>query len=387
MRERIMIVEDERIIAFDLQKCLENSGYTVAAIAATGEQAITIAAEIHPDLVLMDVMLKGKMSGIDAAAEISSRLNIPIVYLTAYSDAANLQKAKMTQPFGYIVKPFVESQLITTIEIALSKHQTELVIRKALEQEKEKIKIKSNFVSIVSHEFRNPLSNISTCTDLLMNYGHKLTDAKKNEYMSHIQTSVKHLDDLLSDVLLMSKAEVVTCQFKPAPLDLENFAKNLVAQMQLNASQMHNITLTIHSGATPGNLSFLPQKKQFPYLDEKLLRHILTNLLSNAIKYSPQGGTVSLEIFCLSGEVIFRIQDEGIGIPEADQENLFSSFQRGSNVGSIPGNGLGLAIVKNYVDLHGGEISVASKVGVGTTFIVSLPLNSAGERKCFYEER
>lgn len=375
MQEKILIVEDERIIAFDIKNCLENSGYTVSAIAATGEQAIKNAAELHPDLVLIDVMLKGNMSGIEAAAEISSRFNIPIVYLTAYSDAANLQKLRMTQPFGYIVKPFVEPQLITTIEIALNRHQAELVIRKALEQEKENIKIKSNFVSIISHEFRNPLSNISTCTDLLMNYGHQLTEGKRNEYMYHIQHSVKQLDGLLSDVLLIGKAEVATSQFKPAPLDLETFSKNLVAEMRLNASEHHRIILKIHSGCPQENLQLLSLKNQLPRLDEKLLRHILINLLSNAIKYSPQGGKVDLEIFCLPTEMIFRIQDEGIGIPAADQDNLFSSFQRGSNVGNIPGNGLGLAIVKNYVDLHGGEISVASKVGVGTTFIVSLPLH------------
>jgi signal transduction histidine kinase len=97
-------------------------------------------------------------------------------------------------------------------------------------------------------------------------------------------------------------------------------------------------------------------------------------LLAKAIKYSPDGGTVRFDLFFIQEEVIFRIQDEGIGIPEADQENLFTSFQRGGNVGKIPGNGLGLAIVKHYVDLHGGEINFASKVGVGTTFIVNLPI-------------
>ncbi|AFY31511.1 ATP-binding protein [Calothrix sp. PCC 7507] len=380
MKEKILVVEDERIIAFDIKNCLEKSGYTVPAIAAYGEQAIAKAGEFHPDLVLIDVMLKGNMSGIEAAAEISSRFNIPIIYLTAYSDASNLQKAKITQPLGYILKPFVETQLITTIEIALSRHQAEVVIREALVQEQEKRKIKSNFVSMVSHEFRNPLSNISTCTELLANHSHRLNEAKKDEYLHHIQNSVKQLDRLLSDVLLMGKAETVTSQLNPAPVDLENFCQNLVKEIQLSASEYHNIIFTIHSKnlnledhSTGQNLQLLTQNQQMLYLDEKLLRHILTNLLGNAIKYSPAGGTVRFEIFCVQGEVIFRIEDEGIGIPEADQENLFNSFQRGSNVGKIPGNGLGLAIVKNYVDLHGGEISVVSKVGFGTTFIVSLP--------------
>lgn len=388
MREKILVVEDERIIAFDIKVSLEKSGYTVPAIVSSGEQAIEKAAEFLPDLVLIDVMLKGNISGIEAAAQISSRFNIPVVYLTAYSDINNLQKAKITQPFGYIFKPFAETQLIATIEIALNKHQAEMVIRGALEQEKENRKIKSNFVSMVSHEFRNPLSNIFTCTELLANYSHQLNETKKSEYINHIQNSVKYLDNLLSDVLLMGKAEIATFQFKPAPIDLENFCQNLVTEIKLSASEHHNIIFAIQSdrsvnacdkhlitedSSTAQNLQLLTKTKQLPYLDEKLLRHILTNLLVNAIKYSPQGGTVHFEVFCMQEEVIFRVQDEGIGIPEADQENLFTSFNRGSNVDKIPGNGLGLAIVKNYVDLHGGEISFASKIGLGTTFIVSLP--------------
>lgn len=97
-------------------------------------------------------------------------------------------------------------------------------------------------------------------------------------------------------------------------------------------------------------------------------------MLTNAVKYSPNGETVKFDLFCLQEEAIFRIQDKGIGIPYTDQEELFNEFHRCRNVGKIPGNGLGLSIVKQYVDLHGGDISFVSKEGVGTTFIVSIPL-------------
>jgi signal transduction histidine kinase len=110
-------------------------------------------------------------------------------------------------------------------------------------------------------------------------------------------------------------------------------------------------------------------------MDERLLRHILSNLLSNAIKYSPQAGSVRFNLICQHGEAIFHIQDEGIGIPVADQVQLFDSFHRASNVGTISGTGLGLAIVKKSVDLHGGKITVQSEVGVGTTFTVTLPFS------------
>lgn len=179
MKERILVVEDERIIAYDIKDCLEKSGYIVPAIIAYGKQAIEKVAELQPDLVLMDVMLKGDMNGIEAAEQIVTRFNIPIIYLTAYSDESTLQKAKLTQPFGYILKPFEETQLITTVEIALNKYRTEAVMREALEKEKEMRELNSRFVSMVSHEFRNPLTTIFTSTELLANYGDLLTEEKK----------------------------------------------------------------------------------------------------------------------------------------------------------------------------------------------------------------
>ncbi len=105
--------------------------------------------------------------------------------------------------------------------------------------------------------------------------------------------------------------------------------------------------------------------------------HILTNLLSNSINNSPEGGTAQFDLVCTAREAIFRITDNGIGIPAEYLPQLFESFQRASNVGTIQGTGLGLAIVKKAVDLHGGTIAVESQVGVGTTFTVRLPLQTS----------
>jgi signal transduction histidine kinase len=371
MKAKILVVEDEVIIATDIKDCLEKSGYNVPAVAAYGEQALEKVAELHPDLVLMDVMLKGDMNGIEAAEKILDNFNIPVVYLSAYSDQKTLQKAKTTQPFGYILKPFEETQLITTIEIAINRYQAEIAVLQALKKEKEMREIKSRFISMVSHEFRNPLSTILTSTELLSNHNHQLNASKRHEYINHIQNAVKHLNNLLNDVLVIGKAEEYKLEFNPAPLNLEEFCQNLAAEMQICASDKHQIIFKCQCRCTPPDKA-KPQVK-LPWFDEKLLRQILTNLLANAVKYSPQGGTVSFDLFCEKNEVIFRISDEGIGIPPADQENLFESFHRATNVGRIPGTGLGLSIVKHYVELHGGEITFASKVGVGTTFIVTLP--------------
>ncbi len=120
---KILVVEDENIVALEIKKRLQKLGYIVPGVASTGEDAIIKAEGILPDLVLMDIMLKGEIDGIQAAGEIRSRFNIPVIYLTAYSDEETLERAKLTEPYGYILKPFEEDDLRTTIEIALYRHQ------------------------------------------------------------------------------------------------------------------------------------------------------------------------------------------------------------------------------------------------------------------------
>ncbi|MBU7029720.1 MAG: PAS domain S-box protein [Theionarchaea archaeon] len=127
----ILVVEDERIVAEDIQKSLQNLGYTILAVVSSGEKAIQKARGENPDLVLMDIVLKGEMDGIEAAERIYSQFNIPVVYLTAYADEKKLQRAKVTEPYGYLLKPFEERGLHTTIEMALYKHRMEKKVRES----------------------------------------------------------------------------------------------------------------------------------------------------------------------------------------------------------------------------------------------------------------
>ncbi len=129
---KVMIVEDESIVAKDIQNRLKRLGYTVVNIVSSGEEAIRKAAETQPDLVLMDIVLKGDIDGIQAAREINTLFNIPVVYLTAYADESTIQRAKITEPFGYILKPFHVKELHSAIQIALYKHE----IEKKLKEEK-----------------------------------------------------------------------------------------------------------------------------------------------------------------------------------------------------------------------------------------------------------
>ena len=122
---RILIVEDEHIVAMGIKRMLKGLGYTVTGVASSGEDAISKAESTFPDLVLMDIMLKGELDGVEAAKEIIERFDVPVVYLTAYSDSTILERVKKTGPSGYIVKPFDEKDLHSNIEIALHRYRKE----------------------------------------------------------------------------------------------------------------------------------------------------------------------------------------------------------------------------------------------------------------------
>lgn len=132
-KTRIMVVEDESIVAMDIKTSLQNMGYEVPAIVSSGNDAITKAEETRPDLVLMDIVLRGKLNGIDAAGQIRSRYNIPVIYLTAYADDKILEQAKVTEPFGYIIKPFHDKELHSAIKMALYKHGMEKKLKESQE--------------------------------------------------------------------------------------------------------------------------------------------------------------------------------------------------------------------------------------------------------------
>jgi signal transduction histidine kinase len=246
-------------------------------------------------------------------------------------------------------------------EIA-ERQRLEEELRNALIKEKELSELKSNIISVVSHEYRTPLATILSSSELLQHYSHKWTEEKKQLHFKRIQSSVHHLTQLISDVLLLNKAEAGKLDFNPAALNLVAFCRELVEELQLTLKTQHSISFLCLGSEMEASL------------DEKLLRQLLTNLLSNAIKYSPEGGNIQFDLIYENESITFRIQDRGIGIPIKDQAQLFDAFYRSSNVGTIAGTGLGLAIVKRCVDFHKGHIALESEVGVGTTFTVTLPL-------------
>ena len=492
---KILVVEDEVIVARTIASQLSQLGYIVTGKASSGKAAIHQASETQPDLILMDIVIKGDIDGITTASYIHEELDIPIIFLTAYGDEHTLERAKVTQPFGYIVKPFTIKDLRIAIEIALLKHKLECELREsrdqlatllnsmsdaviatneqgiitfinpaaekitgwqetealgsniseiikmidevtgeiienpvikvlrqqqtlhlreftslitkngtklpignsasllrrrsheisgvvlvlwdlserrqreyleqALKKEQELNHLKSLFISTVSHEFRNPLSVIQTAVELIEIQGNNLTEVKRNKYLTRIYGAVESMEKLMKDVLFMGKAEAGRLNYHPEPINLEKFCQELIEEFELIEDSGHEIIFNCHSPNTN------------TVMDERLLHHLFRNLLSNAIKYSPINGKIRFELTCdyVANLAIFKVQDQGIGIPESDQNKIFDSFYRASNVESIQGNGLGLVIVKRCVDAHQGQINMVSKINVGTTFTITLPLN------------
>ncbi|MCS6812363.1 MAG: ATP-binding protein [Cyanobacteria bacterium] len=362
-RAKVLIVEDKPVIALDIKQRLTRLGYEVTAIVDEMRFALESVATNPPNLILMDIRLRGEGDGIEAATQIRRDYNLPVVFLTAHADEATIDQARTAYPFGYIVKPFENRDLSTAIEIALSRHQAELAIQRTLDKERHLNQLKSRFLAVVSHEFRSPLTAVRVAIDLLGDPNHSLPPDKLETIVNQARVAIRRMDESLEEILLLGAAEAEMLQCQVTPLALVDFCADLVAELTNQDTRHHNIRLETQGW----------DDTSMVHLDPKLLRHILTNLLSNAIKYSPAHSDIWFRVQRRPQQVVFSIQDQGIGIPPEDLARLFEAFHRGGNVSHISGTGLGLSIVKQCVDAHGGTITFNSELNVGTTFTVTLP--------------
>ncbi|MBC8123832.1 MAG: PAS domain S-box protein, partial [Gemmatimonadaceae bacterium] len=255
------------------------------------------------------------------------------------------------------------------IEDITERKGAQIEIQRALEKERELSELKSRFVSTTSHEFRTPLTAILSSTELLERYSHHWPPEKQRKHFQRIQAAVRNMTRLLEDILIIGQEEADKLEYCPVPVEIGQFCHGLVEELRLGVESPSVVTSICSAHCLRVNL------------DEKLLRYTLSNLLSNAIKYSRSGSTVHLKVSCESEYMVFEVRDQGIGIPPDEIHQVFESFHRATNVGTIPGTGLGLAIVKRSVDRQGGRIAVESEVGVGSTFTVTIPLHLDGEIK------
>jgi PAS domain S-box-containing protein len=272
-------------------------------------------------------------------------------------------------------------QLFGTVVDITERKQAEEETLKALQRERELSEAKSRLIAMTSHDLRTPLTTIQSSVDLLRRYSKQLALDKQLEHFNRISSAIEQMNSMVEDVLVLSEAEAGKLQLNPSSVDLVQLCHSLVSELLVTDKKQHKITFThlSNSKAAYSGTDSLEDEQNAAtqyVLDGKLVRYILSNLLANALKYSPPESTVQFDLTDHQDKVVFRVQDQGIGIPSKDIPQLFESFHRASNVGMIKGTGLGLAIVKQCVDLHGGEISVDSVVGEGTTFTVTLPLSN-----------
>ncbi|PSB03526.1 sensor histidine kinase [Merismopedia glauca] len=343
----IMILEADGTISYVSPSVEKILGYSVVELV--GSNAID---PVHPD----DSIATGdRLTNTIPNPELTR----PIEFRYRHQDGS----WRILEAIG---QPFMDSAanlqiIVNARDITERKRLDE--IRSALEREKELSILKTRFFSMASHEFRTPLSTALAAAQVLENCQDEWDKPEKRLRNLHrIQDAVKNMVQMLNDILTINRAEAGKLEFNPTQLDLATLCSNFIEEMRLSVGDRHPLHFICQGESTP------------VYLDAKLLHSILSNLLSNAVKYSPEGGNIWLRLEFLSDAVLLEIRDRGIGIPSEDRKQLFEPFHRGKNVRTIPGTGLGLVVVKKCVDLHQGNIAIASEVGKGTTCVVKLPL-------------
>jgi signal transduction histidine kinase len=337
---RILVVEDEAIVARDIASQVQALGYEAAGIAANAEQAIQMAERERPNLVLMDIQLNGAVDGIAAASAIRNRFNLPVVFLTAFAADDVLERAKLTEPFGYILKPFSERELSTTLAMALYKHEAETRLRNTTRQ----LKALSRRVLEVQE-----LERRRVAVELHDELGQSLTAIKIN-----LQLSQRLKDKALADINLenihiveeaLKQVRRLATNLRPSMLD----DLGLAAALQWITEQSANrsgFSVTFHHVRSQPRLAADIETACF-----RIVQEALTNIARHA-----QARQVEIRLDRQEDHVTLRISDDGCGF------NLDEMRIR-----AVAGDSIGVLGMQERATLVGGELTIESALGQGST--------------------
>lgn len=368
--QHILVVEDHEPLLTAIRGILEIEDYTVST-AMDGVQALEMMEEIHPDLIVADIMMP-RMDGYDLYRAIRARPEwtaIPFIFLTAKAGKEDILRGKEMGVEDYLTKPFVDPQeLMVAVRARLERARA---IREATEVEF--AQLKQQIINTLGHELRTPLTYVCGYTDLAMADVSSLSPDDLYEFLQGIRQGTDRLVRLVEDFLLLVQIDTGRTMEEFDFLtytrrDLGTIVERIVHQYEAQAA---SCGLTLEVKTTPD----LPPVR----LCENFFVNILGRLVDNAIKFSQgKGERVAITVQATDGWVEVTVQDGGVGIPAEEMLHLFERFRQiGREEMEQQGIGLGLAIAQELTRLHGGEITVESKVGEGSTFIIRLPVAEA----------
>jgi len=318
----------------------------------------------------MDICLQGEMDGVTAAGLIRDRFRLPVVFLTANSEDATLERAKRTEPYGYILKPFDDRELKSTIEMALFKHQAEEETRRRnLDLERRVRELTAElqaangeldaFSYSVSHDLRAPLRAIDGFAGILISDYQDRLDGEGRRVLGVVQSQARHMGRLIDDLLEFARLGRQTLQ--KAEVDMNRQVDEVIKQLTQAAPQQ----------AVEFQLGQLPAATG----DASLLRQVWLNLLGNALKFSRTREPARIEISgALRGnQTEYVVRDNGVGFDMKYADKLFRVFQRLHAPSEFEGTGVGLSLVQLIVHRHGGRVGAEAALDRGATFRFSLP--------------
>ncbi|MDZ4349576.1 MAG: ATP-binding protein [Xanthomonadaceae bacterium] len=337
---KVFIVEDEALIAMELQDRLQDRGYIICGHAARGERAIEEIPNSGADLILMDVRLAGKLSGIDTVRSLRTRCDIPTVFLTAFADGRCLHDAGEAGAYGYLVKPFQADEVHTTIQTALTRFRLERELRQSNAELQQ-------FASAVSHDLRQPLRAVSGHLDLVERRSPDGLTPAAADHLRRARAAVARMDAMVVQLLEYSSVG-------SGNDDIETFPSNKALDE----------ALAFLAPAIRESNARIETSGEWPVVSVNSLQlvRVFQNLIGNALKFHKPDAPPSIIVSSTTKDRLWRVEisDDGIGIDPADLERVFGVFTRLHGRDRFEGFGLGLAICRRIVDRYRGTITAVS---------------------------